>query len=97
MFQENMDAELYMQIISSFLLPFAAVKYDFNCILHQDNDSKHSSLKCRELLLQNRIIWVKFNFNKSKIQDLVIIYKLKRIKLQLILPISIQLRWSGMS
>ena len=45
-----MTGELYAEIITKHLAPFAADKYDFQCTLQQDNDSKHSSWIAREAL-----------------------------------------------
>jgi hypothetical protein len=38
-----MDAALYRDILVFDFFPFMAAKFDFDCILHQDNDGKHTS------------------------------------------------------
>ncbi|RNA24476.1 hypothetical protein BpHYR1_051901 [Brachionus plicatilis] len=44
MFQiENMDAKMYNEILSDFLLVFGALKCDFDFVLHQYNVFKHKS------------------------------------------------------
>ena len=53
-----MDSNLYKEILGSFLFPFIATKYDFNCILHQDGDPKHNSQLCTSYLLDNNVNWV---------------------------------------
>ena len=40
-----MDRYLYRDILLEFF-PFMAAKYDFNCVIHQDNDAKHTSELC---------------------------------------------------
>ena len=35
-----------------------AAKYNFVCVLHQNNDSKHLGL-CKAILMENNINWVK--------------------------------------
>jgi hypothetical protein len=54
-----MNAKLYKEILGDFLIPFMASKYDFNCILHQDGDPKHTSKMCKDYLDRNQINWVK--------------------------------------
>ena len=53
MFKTNMDADTYNQIMHEFLFPFIADKYDFNIVLHQDNDPKHTSRKCKSIVINN--------------------------------------------
>ena len=36
-----------------------AAKYNFACILHQDNDTQHLSGLCKAILIENNINWVK--------------------------------------
>ena len=43
------------------MLPFAVEKYNLNCYMHQDNDSKHTSKKNSDLLKNLGISWVKIN------------------------------------
>ena len=38
-FQQNMDGPLYREILAFDFFHFMAAKFDFDCILHQDNDS----------------------------------------------------------
>ena len=55
-----MDSDLYNSIICEYLIPFAVSVYGIrNFYLHQDNDPKHSSKLCSELLRKNSICWVK--------------------------------------
>lgn len=60
-FQQNMDGPLYRDILAFDFFPFMAAKFDFDCILHQDNDSKHGSKLCKAILKDNNIKWVFFN------------------------------------
>ncbi|RNA38623.1 Transposable element Tcb1 transposase [Brachionus plicatilis] len=59
MFKSNMDAILYREILSDYLLPFGASNYDLDFKLHQDNDPKHRSLLCTTFLNVNNIVWIK--------------------------------------
>ncbi len=58
-FTENMDAEMYDQIIKKCIFPFSARKYHYNCYLHQDNDAKHTSKLCSRTIKQLKIKWIK--------------------------------------
>ena len=53
-----MNQEVFLEILALHLVPFGLNKYGNNWILHQDNDSKHTSYRCRCFLAQNRINWV---------------------------------------
>ncbi|CAF1083718.1 unnamed protein product [Brachionus calyciflorus] len=58
-FKENMDSQMYTEILGDFLFPFGARMYDFHFNLHQDNDPKHNSLLCRNFLDLNGVSWIK--------------------------------------
>jgi hypothetical protein len=60
MFKENMNSELYKDILYQYLVPFAAHHYDFNCYVHQDNDKKHTAKMCANVLEEYGIEWVSF-------------------------------------
>ena len=53
-----MNSDIYQDIIDYYLLPFIASNHPFDCKLHQDNDTKHNSLKCRRALERLGIKWV---------------------------------------
>ena len=53
-----MDALLYRDILVFDFFPFMAAKFNFDCILHQDNDGKHASNLCKAILKDNDINWV---------------------------------------
>ena len=53
-----MYAELYREILLFDFFPFMAATFNFDCILHQDNDGKHTSLICKAVLKENDIKWV---------------------------------------
>ena len=53
-----MDASLYRDILVFDFFPFMAAKFDFDCILHHDNDGKHTSKLCKSVLNDNNIKWV---------------------------------------
>jgi hypothetical protein len=53
-----MTEEVYVEIMSKYLLPKAKSLYGDNWILHQDNDPKHTSSLAREFLRTSEIIWV---------------------------------------
>ena len=57
-FEQNMDAALYRDILVFDFFPFMAAKYNFDCVLHQDNDGKHASKLCKAVLTENNINWV---------------------------------------
>lgn len=59
-FNCNMDSELYKQIIEDYMFSFIASKYNYTAVIHQDNDTKHSSLICRDALNNLGLIWVYF-------------------------------------
>ena len=59
MFTNNMDSNIYLEIMLDKLVPFIYGKYpDSFVILHQDNDPKHSSNICKKFLRDNDIKWV---------------------------------------
>lgn len=58
MFKQNMNSDLYEEIIHEFLVPYAAEHFKLNCFLHQDNDTKHSSGICVSALEECNIKWV---------------------------------------
>ena len=57
-FEQNMDSNLYHEILVFDFFPFMAAHFDFDCVLHQDNDAKHGSKLCRDILKNNQIKWV---------------------------------------
>jgi hypothetical protein len=54
-----MDAELYREILVFDFFPFMAAKFNFDCIVHQDNDGKHTSNMCTAALNENNVPWVR--------------------------------------
>ncbi len=46
----------YKEIILRYIDPFILEKYEGRCILHQDNDEKHSSYLCRAILERYNIM-----------------------------------------
>lgn len=62
-FKDNMNADIYKEIIYKYLIPFTAAKFKFVCNLHQDNDSKHKAHKCEMVLNNFNINWVKDKIN----------------------------------
>jgi hypothetical protein len=56
-FKENMDSEVYAEILYRYLIPFTSSS-DISFNLHQDNDTKHSSKLCTEILKKFNIPWV---------------------------------------
>lgn len=59
MFTQNMDSDLYKEIIMSYFIPFVAAKFNFCCKIHQDNARTHTSYKCESALYNFNIDWVK--------------------------------------
>ena len=57
-FKENLDSQMYKQIIEEIFAPFKAENYCLHMQLHQDNDRKHSSALCKEALELFGINWV---------------------------------------
>ena len=53
-----MNSDIYSSILLRFLVPFMADKGGKILYLHQDNDPKHNSLKCRSILEEFNINWV---------------------------------------
>lgn len=58
LFTQNMDSQLYAEIIHGYIFPFAGEKFNFQMNLHQDNDSKHSSKLCSNVLKELKLNWV---------------------------------------
>ncbi|RNA29670.1 TE: Transposable element Tcb1 [Brachionus plicatilis] len=54
-FKENMNAELYCEILAKYFLPFGAHKYNYFFKLHQDNDPKHTTSLCTSYLTENDV------------------------------------------
>jgi hypothetical protein len=57
-----MNKHVYQDIIHHHLAPFAEKKFNFKAKLHQDNDSKHTSVLCTNALRNLKTKWV----NKQK-------------------------------
>jgi hypothetical protein len=58
-----MDSIKYTEIIYQNLDPFVRKTFNSDVELHQDNDPKHNSIRCRAALDNNDINWVKkFNY-----------------------------------
>ena len=55
-----MDSEFYQEVIKDYLFPFIGEKFNYKAKLHQDNDTKHKSRICTEVLQDLDIDWVKF-------------------------------------
>ena len=56
-FEGNMDASFYIQILENNLLPFISSNFPSNHRLMQDNDPKHTSRKSRSFFDSNGITW----------------------------------------
>ena len=57
-FDQTMDATLYIEILRNFLLPFIEKKFQgFGDRFMQDNDPKHTSKKAKEFYEQKGINW----------------------------------------
>ncbi|RNA34269.1 hypothetical protein BpHYR1_022127 [Brachionus plicatilis] len=59
-FKENMNAELYCEILAKYLLLFEAHKYNYFFKLYQNNDPKHTSSLCTSYLTENDVFWFLF-------------------------------------
>ena len=57
-----MDKEVYASLISEYIFPFAAQFYNYNLEIHQDNDAKHTSGLCTNILKEFNLEWVIFGF-----------------------------------
>ena len=49
---------MYTEIINKVMTPFVRKTLNENVQLHQDNDPKHASVKCRAALDHAEIEWV---------------------------------------
>ena len=58
-FEGIMDANMYIQILQNYLLPFINKEYPSFHQFMQDNDPKHTSLRARQFFEQNNINWWK--------------------------------------
>ena len=54
-----MGKYFYRDILVCKLFPFMTAKYNFACVVHQDNDAKHLSELCEAIYIENNINWVK--------------------------------------
>ena len=64
-----MDAVIYAAILQNYLMPFAANSFGgVDVQLHQDNDTKHHTKLCRDVLDSFDIQWVCKIRKKSNIQ-----------------------------
>jgi hypothetical protein len=53
-----MDSVIYTDIINKVMTPFVRKTFAGDVQLHQDNDPKHNSIKCRAALDYADINWV---------------------------------------
>jgi hypothetical protein len=58
LFTNNMNKEMYLEILNDQLIPFAEGRYGSDWVLHQDNDPKHTSQLCRNFLHDEKVLWV---------------------------------------
>ena len=56
-FDGIMDANLYVDVLRSTLLPFIAEKYAEGHRFMQDNDPKHTSRLATSFLIENNVNW----------------------------------------
>jgi transposase len=54
-----LDSTLYSSIINEHLYPFVTNSFNGQCVLHQDNDPKHSSKLCINAFKDAKITWEK--------------------------------------
>ena len=59
-FENNMNGQMYCDILLKYVLPFASDVNDGNIIIHQDNASTHTGQPAKSFLPQLGLIWVKF-------------------------------------
>lgn len=57
LFEGCMDADFYVHILESTLLPFIRSNFPTSHRLMQDNDPKHCSKKAREFMMKNGVNW----------------------------------------
>ncbi|CAF1012112.1 unnamed protein product [Brachionus calyciflorus] len=65
-FTTNLDSKGYSIIIKKYIKNFID-NYPGECILFQDNDSKHSSCTCVRTLEENNMTWIKIPANSPDI------------------------------
>jgi len=55
-----MNSPMYTEIIATFLIPYMADHFEIvGGILHQDNDPKHTSHACTEILSSAHVRWIR--------------------------------------
>ncbi|RNA14700.1 Transposable element Tcb1 transposase, partial [Brachionus plicatilis] len=61
LFQSNLNRFGYKFILEKHLYPFLVEKFNCQCVLIQDNDSKHDSRLCVNYLTEKNINWTPAN------------------------------------
>ena len=56
-YTNNLNSDGYCEIVNNCLIPFISEKYDFNCVLHQDNAPCHKSYQSMNTLIDNGVIF----------------------------------------
>ena len=70
-FDQTMDATLYIKILQGFLLPFMKEKFQGSGYQYmQDNDSKHTSKTAKEFYEQQEINWLPASASSADINPI---------------------------
>ncbi len=54
-FTNNLNSDGYCEIINNYLIPFISERYDFNCIMHQDNAPCLKSRQSLNTIIDNGV------------------------------------------
>lgn len=57
-FQQNMNGQIYCDILQNFVLPFTQESNEGDMVIHQDNASTHTGEPAKSFLQDLGLIWV---------------------------------------
>ncbi|CAF1034438.1 unnamed protein product, partial [Brachionus calyciflorus] len=73
-FTNNLNRFGYQEIIYNYIFPFCQEKYNFDCIVHQDNDTKHRSRLCQQTYRDLNIYTIKAPANSPDLNSIEMVW-----------------------